>query len=52
MKSNEDICARFIRWSAFRYATKTCFWKVRRHRGRKLTHEIKNARTDDVIVGA
>src|SRR5712672_490670 len=53
MKSNEDILRTFYQVERISLRDKDLFWNVSPGIvDRKLTHEIKNARTDDVIVGA
>src|SRR5213592_1740181 len=53
MKSNEDILRTFFQVERISLRDKDLFWNVSPGLvDRKLTHEIKNARTDDVIVGA
>jgi DNA-directed RNA polymerase subunit beta len=53
MKSNEDILRTFYQVERISLRDKDLFWNVSPGIvDRKLTHEIKNPRTDDVIVGA
>jgi DNA-directed RNA polymerase subunit beta len=53
MKSNEDILRTFYQVERISLRDKDLFWNVSPGIvDRKLTHEIKNARTDEVIVGA
>src|SRR6267154_1645451 len=53
MKSNEDILRTFYQVERISLRDKDLFWNVSPGIvDRKLAHEIKNARTDDVIVGA
>src|SRR6266404_3418406 len=53
MKSNEDILRTFYQVERISLRDKDLFWNVSPGIvDRKLTHEIKNARTEEVIVGA
>jgi DNA-directed RNA polymerase subunit beta len=53
MKSNEDILRTFYQVERIALRDKDLFWNVSPGLvDRKLAHEIKNPRTDEVIVGA
>src|ERR1700756_630746 len=53
MKSNEDILRTFYQVERISLRDKDLFWNVSPGIvDRKLTHEIKNPRTEEVIVGA
>ena len=53
MKSNEDILRTFYQVERIAVRDKDLFWNVSPGLvDRKLTHEIKNPRSDEVIVGA
>src|SRR6202165_961144 len=53
MKSNEDILRTFYQVERISLRDKDLFWNVSPGIvDRKLTHEIKNPRSEDVIVGA
>jgi DNA-directed RNA polymerase subunit beta len=53
MKSNEDILRTFYQVERISLRDKDLFWNVSPGIvDRKLTHEIKNPRSDEVIVGA
>jgi len=53
MKSTKTFWRTFTRWSGFRCATKTCSGTFLAGLvDRKLTHEIRNPKSDEVIVGA
>jgi len=53
MKSNEDILRTFYQVERISLRDKDLFWNVSPGLvDRKLTHEIKNPKSDDVIVGA
>jgi DNA-directed RNA polymerase subunit beta len=53
MKSNEDILRTFYQVERISLRDKDLYWNISPGIvDRKLTHEIKNPKTDDVIVGA
>jgi DNA-directed RNA polymerase subunit beta len=53
MKSNEDILRTFYQVERISLRDKDLFWNVSPGLvDRKLTHEIKNPKTDEVVVGA
>jgi DNA-directed RNA polymerase subunit beta len=53
MKSNEDILRTFYQVERISLRDKDLYWNVSPGIvDRKLTHEIKNPRTEDVVVGA
>jgi DNA-directed RNA polymerase subunit beta len=53
MKSNEDILRTFYQVERISLRDKDLFWNISPGIvDRKLTHEIKNPRTDEVVVGA
>jgi DNA-directed RNA polymerase subunit beta len=53
MKSNEDILRTFFQVERISLRDKDLFWNVSPGLvDRKLTHEIKNSKSDEVIVGA
>jgi DNA-directed RNA polymerase subunit beta len=53
MKSNEDILRTFYQVERFSLRDKDLFWNVSPGLvDRKLTHEIKNPKSEEVIVGA
>src|SRR5260370_40392587 len=53
MKSNEDILRTFYQVERISLRDKDLYWNVSPGIvDRKLTHEIKNPRSEDVIVGA
>src|SRR5246500_3162687 len=53
MKTNEDILRTFYQVERISLRDKDMFWNVSPGLvDRKLTHEIRNPKTDDVIVGA